>query len=43
MLFDHKEAMERINRIYRELGVPPDDEDALTRWERDESSRARRR
>ena len=30
-MFDPRE---RIDRIYRELGVPPDDEDVLVRWER---------
>jgi hypothetical protein len=30
-MFDPRE---RIDRIYRELGVPPDDEDALVRWQR---------
>ena len=29
-----REIMARRERLYRELGVPPDDEDALVRWER---------
>jgi hypothetical protein len=33
-MFDHRELKERRDRIYRELGVPPDDEDVLERWER---------
>jgi hypothetical protein len=33
-VFDQRELLARRERIYRELGVPPDNEDALERWER---------
>ena len=33
-VFDGQELMARRERIYRELGVPPEKEDALERWER---------
>ena len=33
-MFDGRELMARRERIYRELGVPPEKEDALERWQR---------
>ena len=33
-VFDGQELMARRERIYRELGVPPEKEDALERWQR---------
>ena len=33
-MFDHRMFDRRRESIYRELGVPPEKEDALERWER---------